>query len=151
MENINEQTLSEQNITQTAGAEIEQGVKTQEVSLGKFKDANALLSAYNSLQSEFTKRCQKIKELEQIVNKVDKVNDETLTPTQVECNENRVGASGITDKDKENILKDYLKEILDSKSKAIVLDSMGSGIKTPCAKPKTIEEAGKLAKEMLNS
>ena len=34
------------------------------VSLGKFKSVDSLINAYNSLQSEFTKRCQKIKELE---------------------------------------------------------------------------------------
>ena len=32
--------------------------------LGKFKDAISLLNAYNSLQSEFTKKCQKLSELE---------------------------------------------------------------------------------------
>ena len=32
--------------------------------IGKFKDANALLSAYNSLQAEFTKKCQKLAEYE---------------------------------------------------------------------------------------
>ncbi|MBO5926130.1 MAG: hypothetical protein J6Q38_01040 [Clostridia bacterium] len=31
---------------------------------GKFKDAKSLLNAYNALQSEFTRRCQKVKELE---------------------------------------------------------------------------------------
>lgn len=33
-------------------------------SLGKFKDSDALLSAYNSLQAEFTRKCQRLKELE---------------------------------------------------------------------------------------
>ena len=32
--------------------------------IGKFKDANALLSAYNSLQAEFTKKCQKLADYE---------------------------------------------------------------------------------------
>lgn len=32
-------------------------------SLGKFKDTSSLLSAYNSLQAEFTKKCQKLSEL----------------------------------------------------------------------------------------
>lgn len=32
-------------------------------SLGKFKDAQSLLSAYNSLQAEFTRKCQKLNEL----------------------------------------------------------------------------------------
>ena len=32
--------------------------------LGKFKSASALLEAYNNLQSEFTKKCQRLSELE---------------------------------------------------------------------------------------
>ena len=32
--------------------------------LGKFKDATSLLNAYNELQSEFTRKCQKLSELE---------------------------------------------------------------------------------------
>ena len=33
-------------------------------SLGKFKDTESLLNAYNSLQAEFTRKCQKLSELE---------------------------------------------------------------------------------------
>lgn len=33
-------------------------------SYGKFKDAESLFSAYNNLQAEFTKKCQKLSELE---------------------------------------------------------------------------------------
>ncbi len=39
-------------------------------SLGKFKDAESLLVAYNNLQAEFTKKCQKLSELENSKNKV---------------------------------------------------------------------------------
>ena len=46
----------------TAGAEDALGVT--ENCYGKFKDLNGLLNAYNSLQSEFTRRSQKVKELE---------------------------------------------------------------------------------------
>ena len=46
---------------QTAGAEENLGA-TEE--FGKFKDAKSLLNAYNALQSEFTRRCQKVKELD---------------------------------------------------------------------------------------
>lgn len=42
-----------------------EGGKEQETSYGKFKTAEELLKAYNSLQSEFTKRSQKLKEYEQ--------------------------------------------------------------------------------------
>ena len=114
------------------------------VSLGKFKDVNALLNAYNSLQSEFTKRCQRIKELE--AEKSAAV-DKSIPTEKSDETENRV--SGITEKDKEDFLKGYLKEIMGARSKAIVMDGFGAGVKTPVSKPKTVEEAGALAKEML--
>ncbi len=38
-------------------------------SLGKFKDAQSLLNAYNNLQAEFTKKCQKLSALENEKNK----------------------------------------------------------------------------------
>ena len=113
------------------------------VSLGKFKDVNALLAAYNSLQSEFTKRCQRIKELEaEKTAAVDK-----NFPTETVSTEDRT--FGITEEEKENFIKGYLKEILGAKSKAIVLDGQGTGVKTPVNKPRTVAEAGALAKELL--
>lgn len=39
-------------------------------SLGKFKDAESLLNAYNNLQAEFTKKCQKLSALENSNKKV---------------------------------------------------------------------------------
>jgi hypothetical protein len=46
--------------------ELEQPTVENEGSkeLGKFKDANSLLKAYNSLQAEFTKKSQKLAQLE---------------------------------------------------------------------------------------
>ena len=52
---------------QVAEAAQQQGISSSEQNgsqLGKFKDTDALLSAYNSLQAEFTKKCQKLSELE---------------------------------------------------------------------------------------
>ena len=43
----------------TAGQE-----KEEKSPLGKFKDVNALMQAYNSLQAEFTRRSQRLKQLE---------------------------------------------------------------------------------------
>ncbi len=48
----------------TAGAEKVNGEGILPASLQKFKDVESLCKAYNSLESEFTKRCQRIKELE---------------------------------------------------------------------------------------
>ena len=142
MENvINEQTEPK---AQTATAEQSVGETAEEVSLGKFKDVNALLSAYNSLQSEFTKRCQKIKELEAALVENDKDN----TPNSTE-KESELQKADITDKEKEQILKDYLARVVDKKQKAVLLDGVGVGVKTPVLHPKTIADAGELAREIL--
>ena len=46
----------------TTAVDMELG--DENLSLGKFKDVKSLFDAYNSLQAEFTRRCQKVKELE---------------------------------------------------------------------------------------
>ncbi len=125
---------------QPATAEEEKGGMTEPVSLGKFKDVNALLSAYNSLQAEFTKRCQKLKELEGNT-AVDKV-----TPTQTE----NLNFKEIAEESKREILKNYLKDVLSNKPTAVVIDGVGSGLSTPIQKPTSISMAGKLAKEMFS-
>ena len=139
----NEQTLAVE--TQSTEAENkETGVENQKVSLGKFKDVESLIHAYNSLQSEFTKRCQRIKELEGEAKVVDKVNAPTM-----QTSEEIATAKGLTQQEKEEFLKDYLKSVVELKQKAIVIDGAGSGVKTPVPKPKTIAEAGALAKEII--
>ncbi len=143
MEEIkNEQTTP---LTQTAEAEIDVGEEKGAVSLGKFKDVEALLNAYNSLQSEFTKRCQKIKELEGKLESGDK----TVVPP-VEQQNATTNQENTTFLDKEKILKDYLLDVLEKKPSAIIMDGAGASVKAPVNRPKTIEEAGNLAKNLLN-
>lgn len=52
---------AEQAVTRPAP---EGGDKTETVSYGKFRTSDELLNAYNSLEAEFTRRSQRIKELE---------------------------------------------------------------------------------------
>lgn len=66
-----EQPFTEQanvlNLTEEECADSCEGsskVDTEEKSFGKFKSSEALLEAYNSLQAEFTKKCQRLSELE---------------------------------------------------------------------------------------
>lgn len=140
-EQINEQT---ELITQATEVEkVEEGVK-EEVSLGKFKDVNALLSAYNSLQAEFTKRCQRIKELES-----QKVMEKTDASNTLKVGESERVEQGITQSEKDQIVKDYLKSLLVSKQQAVILDGVGGGVNTPVSRPRTIAEASDLAKEIL--
>ena len=108
-ENLNEQTEA---VSQLAEAK-DVGGEEPSVSLGKFKDVNALLAAYNSLQAEFTKRCQRIKELEAKSAAVDKD-----TPTEkTEKSENQT--QSITEEEKDNFIKGYLKEITAACSKRL--------------------------------
>ena len=107
-EKINEQT---EQTAQSAEAVENLGATTGEVSLGKFKDVNALYNAYNSLQSEFTKRCQRVKELESklVVEKEQSPTEKVLK--QESANEE---STSISDEDRQNIVKEYLKGILGS-------------------------------------
>ena len=165
---------------QAVSTEENLGANESEVSLGKFKDAKALLSAYNSLQAEFTKRCQRVKELEGMMAKIDKVekpvsddkvkdvyNEQSLKETE-NIGENGNGESstpktasigeilnsipsGTTDKLKEQVLKDYLKSVIEGKPQAIIMDGLGTGLKTLSKRPTTFQEAGNFAVELLKN
>ena len=161
--------------TQPVTTEKDLGVSKSEVSLGKFKDAQALLSAYNSLQAEFTKRCQRIKELEGVMAKFDKAenvstladaNNKTVAENVSTDTAENVEQStapdkaiigeilssndkGITDKLKEQVLKDYLKSVIEGKPQAIIMDGLGTVLKTISKRPTTFQEAGDFAVELL--
>ena len=124
--------------------QVDESEKGGEILLGKFKDVNALLDAYNSLQSEFTKRCQRLKELEKMV-ETDKQSPISTEQVSEESTE-----KVINQEEKNEILKDYLKSVLNSKQKAVLIDGTGVGVKTPSEKPKSIAEAGNLAKKFFN-
>ena len=132
--------------TQPAKADEVKGEDTNKVSLGKFKDVQALLSAYNSLSAEFTKRCQRIKELEGAVKSADK----PVGPIEnTEGNVAQDKERSITEHEKQQIVKDYLKTLLSAKPQAIIMDGTGYNVKAPIERPKTLEQAGILAKELL--
>ena len=139
---INEQPLTntEQECTPQQTSSVEKG------SLGKFKDVDALMSAYNSLQAEFTKRCQRIKELESAIVSADKVN-----PTEIKVETTTQKEQDTTLKSQDDAIKDYLKDLFGRRRSAIVLDSSGLGVRTPVSRPRTVRAAGELAKELLGN
>ncbi len=131
----NEQT---ETVAHPAEAESMNGESSVEVSFGKFKDAEALLNAYNSLQSEFTKRCQRVKELEAKISAVDK----ETPPTQTEEDKHHT--------EDNDIIKEFLKGVMAKKQTAIVMDGTGVSVTTPVSRPKNIAQAGMLAQEIFN-
>ena len=145
MENVN----SEQTTPQTQPVITEEkaeGVNDGIVSLGKFKDVNALLSAYSSLQAEFTKRCQKIKELESALDGSDKA----LPPIPEQVEKLDDAKENISEQEKQDVLIKYLQGVVERKQKAVLLDGAGVGVKLPVIRPKTIAQASVLAKEFLD-
>lgn len=133
---------SQSNVYEKIGENIAENSAESDGILGKFKDVNALINAYNSLQSEFTKRCQRLKELEK---EAESVKKDSAESRKIEDTEKI-----ITTKQREEILRDYLKSVSDSKQKAVLMDGAGVGVKTPAEKPKSIAEAGNLAKKIFN-
>lgn len=66
----NVQTLKTCEAAESADANAEKDICS--ALPAKFKDVNALAEAYNSLQAEFTRRCQRLKELEMRARKFSK-------------------------------------------------------------------------------
>lgn len=78
----------------TVTTDIEEGINSSPEGspLGKFKDSETLLNAYNELQSEFTRKCQKLSETEKKLQEfnVNQVSgeDETLKKDEFAWNQN---------------------------------------------------------------
>ena len=103
-------------------------------SIGKFKNTESLLNAYNSLQAEFTRKCQRLSELEsKAQSTTDNVED------YIKNNQNLVG----------KILKHYVAEIQNNPSPVSISDSAGSGIPLMAPpKPTKMEEAKEVVKNL---
>lgn len=120
---------------------------------GKFQTGGELLKAYNSLESEFTKRSQKLKELEcekeklvlSLQAKETEVKKCLDDETYIE--ENIVKNSKVSQK----IIESYLKEILSSLPPAPLSSKVGRSALTPVNKPKDLKEAKQLADILLRS
>lgn len=135
-----------------------QGAKAQQNEgatgpFGKFKTADALLKAYDSLQAEFTRRSQRLKELEKS-QEGNKNADFTVPEESVSSSRpaaplyNEINADGVyqlasaDEGVKNRIIADYLASV----GKGVVpLVSSGAGVITPSDKPKNLSEAGALA------
>ncbi len=137
--------------TQVTADTAEAEEKTQAASgLGKFKDVDALLEAYSSLEAEFTRRSQRLKELEKAAKEESAAPSETQTPPP---------QSGLTgaqlleavEKDEEvkaKIIAEYLENA--AKNKSVPLISGGVKVSARRATPATVQEAGALAQQFLN-
>ena len=114
--------------------------------LGKFKDVQTLLKAYSDLEAEFTRRSQRLKELEH-------GNKAETEPDGAEASPSRqdelLKRALSDDKVRDAVIGEYLKGV--AEGKGVTLLSGGGGGSAPRAVPKSVKEAGKLASEFLKN
>ena len=146
MEQLGGEGIAESVATQIAGGEspaVEERATahTEPGSIGKFRDTASLLSAYNSLQAEFTRKCQRLAELESA--------QETQTGKITFSD-----TSEILDYFKSNteLQNEFFKAYIQAlpTSPTVISNLAGSGIPLNAPpKPTTLEEAKALAKRLL--
>ncbi|MDE5943751.1 MAG: hypothetical protein K2H30_06065 [Clostridia bacterium] len=135
-------TQTENGTADTAQAEKENAAAV----LGKFKDVQTLMKAYSDLQAEFTRRSQRLSELEK-ENKAKPTPDgEEVAPSQTD-EEQLISAALSSERVKDAVIADYLKSV--SSPKSVPLIAGGGGVAAPRISPKSVKEAGRLAQEFL--
>ena len=159
-DNVNATENENQVTADTAQAEG----NTAAAGLGKFKSVDALMNAYLSLEAEFTRRSQRLKELEEgskarsLPQSADGVTDtqnaqsaENEAPSQsaenskAELLQAALADSGV----REAVIGEYLKTVASNKSIPLIVGGVSSP--APKAMPKTVREAGALAERFLKN
>lgn len=96
------------------------------INLGKFKDAESLLKAYNSLQTEFTKKSQRLSELEhskeefsreEKINQAIKDLEQNHNIAQKFCQEIKLAVKDVDAQDYSGVVKDELLKNLEKNYK----------------------------------
>ena len=131
----------------TAEAEREEGIAAGPK---KFKDVQALIDAYTALEAEFTRRSQRLKELEANKEEVSSATIESAkaisetAPSQAVTPTTDSGFHALTREEKNAVIEEYLNGIQSNRSVPFV--TAGGAVKAARVTPKTLGEAGTLAK-----
>lgn len=143
MDNVNVNNDMEPVTAEAAQAE-EKDTAAQK--LGKFGSVDALLNAYKSLEAEFTRRSQRLKELEE-GNKAQNMPEGALSRDAKQNREDFVNAAKNDVEVKEAVIGEYLKTVFNGKTVPLIV----GGVSTPAPKnrPQSVKEAGALVKNFL--
>lgn len=108
---------------------------------GKFTDAKALYSAYLALEAEFTRRSQRLKELE---------GGNKAQTDDAPSHAGEASDTGVTlsEEARRAVIEDYLKTVAAGKGAPILAG--GVGCPAPKNTPRSVSEAGKLVRQFLN-
>lgn len=142
-----EEENMQSNEVQAAGHTAEAEEKEGRMPLGKFKSVDALMHAYEELQSEFTRRSQRLKQLEE-GNK-----PSPAEPTHDRQTEGADSAAAPRDgeslyravKENDEVRSRIVSEYLQSVQGVPLMTGGGAGVTAPAVRAKSIAEAGKLA------
>lgn len=138
------QTEKLQITAETAEAEEKEAA----AELGKFKDVKALMEAYNALEAEFTRRSQRLKELE--ANKEQSAPEQSVNaeaPSQAE-NVSAVQPA-LTEEMKNAVIAEYLNGVRANRGVPII--SGGGAVTAVRRTPTDVREAGALAKKLFEN
>ena len=118
---------------QGAEARMQEGAAAP---FGKFRSAEALLSAYNSLEAEFTRRSQRLRELEGRLQDGNRMSSaaEGEERQQPQNLEEQVGAA--------------VEKYLAARQAPYIMADGGSPASAPARRIRSLEEAGRLAQEL---
>lgn len=141
--------INKDNLTKDVGitaepAEAEESLKAAAVP-EKFKDVQTLVKAYTDLQAEFTRRSQRLKELEK-GNKADSAPDAARETSSRKDEEELIKSALSNAKVRDAVIAEYLKGIDGGK---VPLIFGGGAVAAPRVAPKSVKEAGRLAQEYL--
>ena len=131
-----------QNLTGTADTAEAENENTAAADTGKFKSVEALMSAYLALEAEFTRRSQRLKELEE--------NKAAEAPSPECIDEEQLLSVALDNKKvRDLVVGEYLKTVLDGKSVPLIVN--GVSCAAPQSAPKTVREAGTLVQRFLKN
>lgn len=141
--------LTQQSQATADPAEAEE--KQAAAELGKFKDVEALRQAYQALEAEFTRRSQRLKELEKANKELSAPPAEAgngEAPSRQAVDLPQAGRAALSEEEKNAVIEEYLNGVRSGRGVPII---MGGNV-VPAARrvPSDLKEAGALARNFLN-
>ena len=136
-----------QNVEEKVTAEAAEAEEKEAASeLGKFKDVKALAEAYRALEAEFTRRSQRLRELEK-GNKVEAVPDGAAVSPSPQTEDELLKSALSNGKVRDAVIGEFLKSVAQGGAAPVIAG--GGGVAAPKTVPKSVKEAGKLAERFL--
>lgn len=132
---------------QGADARREEGAAAG-ADLGKFRSVDALLNAYNALEAEFTRRSQRLRELEAGArnNAGASAGDNVLPPAAHMSSASADAGGEVSGEQKRAIVAEYLAAV--AEGAPVVMAGGGTHVSAPGRRARSIEEAGAFAADL---